>query len=133
MSQRTDDQYLVDLLDAADAIGASLRGVSADQCADDPDKRGAVLWRLMVIGEASGRLSAGVTSELADVPWDQIRGFRNRVVHGYFALNWPVVWQIATVEVPRLRQGVEALLIESFPETHRRWEERRARGETEVL
>src|SRR5262249_47411241 len=127
------DQYLVDLLDAADAIGASLQGISSGQCADDPDKRGAVLWRLMVIGEASVKLSAGVTSELADLPWDQIRGFRNRVVHGYFALNWPVVWEIATVEVPRLRLRAEDILIKSFPETYRLWEERRARGETEVL
>jgi uncharacterized protein with HEPN domain len=121
MSQRTDDLYLVDLLDAADAIGYSLRGISFEQFLGQKEKRHAVLWNLMIIGEASARLSSQITDELPEVPWELIRGFRNRVVHGYFALKWTIVWQIAMDEVPRLRGHAESLLAKKYVETHRLW------------
>jgi len=78
----------------------------------------------MIIGEAMTRLSADMEQEMPEVPWEQIRGFRNRIVHGYFALKLPVVWHIATVEIAPLRGSAEALLARNHPETHRRWNER---------
>jgi uncharacterized protein with HEPN domain len=75
----------------------------------------------MIIGDAATRLSAEVTGVLTEIPWDQIRGFRNRVVHGYFALKWRIVWHIAPDEVPRLRERGEAFLAENHAETHLRW------------
>jgi uncharacterized protein with HEPN domain len=123
MSQRTADLYLVDLLDAADAIARSLRGVSFEEFIGGTEKRDAVLWNLLIIGEASTKLPAELTSTRPDVPWQEIRGFRNRIVHGYFSLKWPIVWQIATTGVPALREGAEAMLADNYPETHRRWKE----------
>jgi uncharacterized protein with HEPN domain len=131
MSQRTADLYLVDLLDAAGRIARSLQGVSFDEFIGQTEKRDAVLWNLMIIGEASTKLPGDLTAELPDVPWPQIRGFRNRVIHGYFALQWPLVFHIATIEVPRLRDGAEPLLAKTYPETHRRWKERLAAGQSE--
>ncbi|HZW32701.1 MAG TPA: HepT-like ribonuclease domain-containing protein [Isosphaeraceae bacterium] len=124
MSQRAADRYLVDVLDAADAVARSLQGVSFDGFVGQSEKRDAVLWNLMIVGEASTKLPADLTAELPEIPWPEIRGFRNRVIHGYFSLQWP----IATAEFPRLRDGVEALLAKIYPETHRRWRERLAPG-----
>lgn len=123
MSERADDLYLVDLLDAADSISRSVGGLSYDQFVDHQEKRDAVLWNLMIVGEASTRLSAAVTEQLTEVPWKLIRGFRNRVVHGYFALQWPIVWDLAIKEVPRLREQAEAHLANAYAETYRRWQE----------
>jgi len=129
MSQRAADLYLVDILDAADAIAGSLQGVSFDEFVGKTEKRDAALWNLMILGEASTKLPADLMAELPDVPWQQIRGFRNRVIHGYFSLKWPIVWHIATTEVPRVRDGAESLLAKNYPETHGRWKERLAAGE----
>jgi uncharacterized protein with HEPN domain len=131
MSQRTADLYLVDVIDAADAIARSVRGLSSDEFVDQPEKRDSVLWNLMIIGEAMTRLSADMEQEMPEVPWEQIRGFRNRIVHGYFALKWPIVWHIATVEIPPLRESAEALLVRNHPETHRRWKERIIAGQAD--
>lgn len=68
MSHRTDDLYVVDVLDASDAIVRSLRDISFDQFVGQKEKRDAVLWNLMIIGEASTRLSAQVTDELTEIP-----------------------------------------------------------------
>jgi uncharacterized protein with HEPN domain len=132
MSQRTADLYLIDLIEAADAIERSVRGVTFDQFVGHQEKRDGILWNLMIIGEASTKLPPDVVQERPDVPWDQVRGFRNRIVHGYFALKWPIVWQIATTEVPRLREGAEGLLAKNFQETYRRRNERLAAGEPEA-
>jgi uncharacterized protein with HEPN domain len=128
MSQKSADLYLVDILDAAAAIARSLQGVSIEEFFGQMEKRDAVQWNLMILGAASTKLPADLTAELPDVPWQQIRGFRNRVIHGYFALQWPIVWQIATAEVPRLRDGAGPLLAKNYRETHRRWKEQLAAG-----
>jgi uncharacterized protein with HEPN domain len=131
MSQRTADLYLVDLIDAADAIARSLVGVSFDEFIGRNEKHDAVLWNLLIIGEASTRLPVELTAARPDIPWQEIRGFRNRIVHGYFSLKWPIVWHIATTGVPALREGAEAMLAESYPETHRRWKETLGADRTE--
>jgi uncharacterized protein with HEPN domain len=128
MSQRTADLYLVDVIDAADAISRSVHALSSDEFIAQPEKRDSVLWNLMIIGEAMTRLSAEMEQEMPEVPWEQIRGFRNRIVHGYFALKWPIVWHIATVEILPIRESAEALLAKNHPETHRRWKERITAG-----
>ena len=124
MSQRTADLYLVDLLDAADAIARSVHGVSFDEFIGQNEKRDAVLWNLLIIGEASTKLPTDLTAALPDIPWDEIRAFRNRIVHGYFSLKWPIVWHIAAVEVPALRARAEVMLSDHYPATYSRWQER---------
>ena len=57
MSQRTADLYLIDLIDAADAIDRSLRGITFDQFVGHHEKRDGILWNLTIIGEAASRLS----------------------------------------------------------------------------
>lgn len=126
MSQRTADLYLVDILDAADAIARSLEGISFERFVGQAEKRDAVLWNLMILGEASTKLPADLTAERPDIPWQEIRGFRNRVIHGYFTLQWPIVWHIATAEVLRLREGAESLLAKKHPDVYRAWKEKRS-------
>jgi uncharacterized protein with HEPN domain len=60
MSQRAADLYLVDILDAAGAIARSLRGLSFDEFVGQTETRDAVMWNLMILGEASTKLPAGL-------------------------------------------------------------------------
>ena len=131
MSQRTADLYLVDIIDAADAIARSVHGLAFDEFVAQQEERDSVLWNLMIVGEATTRLSSQVTVEMPEVPWEQIRGFRNRIIHGYFALKWPIVWHIASVELPPLLERAEALLARNHPETYRQWKQRRSSGLSE--
>ena len=76
----------------------------------------AVLQKLLVIGEAAGRLPKEFTKRFPEVPWVDIIGFRNIAVHEYFAIRWDIVWVAATEEVPTLKDQIERILETEFQE-----------------
>lgn len=106
--------YLTDMLEAADAIHRFLADVSREKFLDNEILQSAILQKLIVIGEASARLSSDFRADHAEVPWADVVGFRNIAVHEYFAVSWPIVWITATQDVPLLREGVAAILEDEF-------------------
>ena len=107
---RPDRLYLDDIIAAADAIAAFVANRNAASFEGDDLVRSAVLFKLIVVGEASAKLSASLRAAHAGIPWPEIISFRNFAVHAYFGLDWSIVWTTATEEVPPLRAQVAALL-----------------------
>jgi len=70
----------------------------------------AVAQKLTVIGEAVARLSPEITARNTSVPWPDIVGLRNILVHEYFGIHWPLVWQTAVDHAPVLREQVAQIL-----------------------
>jgi len=107
--ERDDRLYLVDIRDAADRI---LRYTAAGREAffADPMIQDAVIRNLEVMGEAVRRVSADIRSAHPEIPWKQIAGTRDRVIHGYFTVDLEIVWEIVETELPSLRPRLAALL-----------------------
>ena len=78
--------------------------------------RYAVAHRLTVVGEAAARLGADIKEKYASVPWLDIAGLRNILVHEYFGIHWPLVFQTATDDVPSLRSAVVQMIETEFPD-----------------
>lgn len=74
----------------------------------------AILKDLEIIGEAAGRVSRSVKEDNPAVPWDEIVGMRNRLIHGYFDVNLDVVWETISHDLPRLLIDIDTIL--SAPE-----------------
>lgn len=74
----------------------------------------AVAQKLTIVGEAVARLTPEITSRHSSVPWPDIVGLRNILVHEYFGIYWPLVWQTAADHAPLLRGQVAAILREEF-------------------
>jgi len=68
------------------------------------------------VGEAVARLGAEVKERHPSVPWPDIVGFRNMLVHEYFGIHWPLVWQTATDQAPALRTQIFEILRAEFRE-----------------
>ncbi|MFD4434126.1 DUF86 domain-containing protein, partial [Nocardia sp. NPDC058497] len=83
---------------------------------DDEILQNAVLRQLLVIGEAASHITDATRDKLPDLPWRQIRGFRNHAVHAYFSLDWEIVREVAEVDLPRVEAGVSHLLATDFPD-----------------
>ena len=66
--------------------------------------RSALLRELAVIGEAASALSDRFVAEHPELPWKQIRGFRNRVVHEYWDTDWAIIEEIVTTSLPELQR-----------------------------
>jgi uncharacterized protein with HEPN domain len=86
---RRDDQRLNDILEALDWISRAVIGkTEADFVADDTLCY-AVARRLITVGEAVARLSFEIRARDASVPWQDIVGLRDILVHEYFGIHWP--------------------------------------------
>lgn len=107
---RTDYLYLSDIVQAAEAVSRFVADVDEAEFVADDLLRSAVLHKLAVIGEAAARVSPELRQANPGIPWADIVGFRNIVVHAYFAVDWRLVWNAATLDAPVLRRDIEALL-----------------------
>jgi len=107
---RPNKLYLTDIVEAAEAIERFIAGLSKDKFVDDELHQSAVLQKLLIIGEAAVRLPASFKDQHPHIPWSEIVGFRNIVIHVYFAINLDIVWETSTVDVPNLRNQVAEIL-----------------------
>jgi uncharacterized protein with HEPN domain len=115
---RRDRQRLNDILEALDWIAKAAAGRTEAEFLADEVLCYAVAQRLTVIGEAAARLTAQITARLTaqitarhnSVPWPDIGGLRNILVHEYFGIYWPFVWQTVVDHAPALRVQVAEIL-----------------------
>lgn len=106
MPERIDIDRLRDILEEAAILAQALNGKSFDDFVADPVFQRAVLHMLQTIGEAASNLSAETIASVPNVPWPQIRGMRNRIVHGYFGIDLGAVWQTAVADAPALAEAI---------------------------
>jgi uncharacterized protein with HEPN domain len=112
---RREELYLADIVAACRYVADFLDGLTPDDWADSDLVRFAVLQRLTVIGEAAGRLDPAICARYPQVPWRDLVAFRNLAVHDYFAVEWPLVWAIASQDVPRLSRQMREILATDYP------------------
>lgn len=112
---RRDELFLLDILEAADRIAARIAGRDLTSATADEDLQDVVLRRLTVIGEAASKLSEDLRSRHPEVPWKRAIGLRHRVTHGYFGLDWKIIWKTITEDLPPLRQQIAEILHLEFP------------------
>jgi uncharacterized protein with HEPN domain len=99
---RRDELYLGDIVEAIERIVAYLAGFSYEQFLEDTKVQDAVLRNLQIVGDASKKVSLTVRRAHPELPWRQMSGMRDKVVHEYFGLDYRIVWQVATMDLPRL-------------------------------
>jgi uncharacterized protein with HEPN domain len=109
---KDDRVYLQHIRDALDDIGnysdAGREAFLAERMRQD-----ATLRKLPVIGQAVKNLSDTVKSRQPQVPWKQIAGLRDKVIHDYFGVNLDIVWAVMEKDLPQLRRAVDDLLSEA--------------------
>ena len=110
MSQHDDTIYLRYILNAAVTIQGYIAGMDEGGFGADTRTQDAVIKNLTVIGEAAGRVSEAFRTAHPDLPWRQMTGMRNILVHHYFGVNLTDVWETVTGDLPSLAANVSRLL-----------------------
>lgn len=99
---RDDSAYLLDmLLSARDALSFT-EGMSFDDFVVDRRTQLSVLKSVEIVGEAAAQVSEDVRRANPDIPWREIVGMRNRLVHGYFDIDLSLVWDTVRQDIPDL-------------------------------
>lgn len=107
---RHDPSYLADMLLAARNAVNFAEGLTRQQFEQDALRQNAVAKAVEIVGEAASRLSAETKEKLPEIEWGQIIGMRNRLVHGYFAINYGRVWEVVHDDLPKLISQLEAIV-----------------------
>ena len=104
---RDDTVYVRHIRDAGQRIESYLDGVSEDEFLEAPLIQDAVIRQIQVIGEAAKRLSTEFRSGTAEIPWSDIAGMRDKLVHDYMGVDLEAVWDTAIRDVPALMSQLE--------------------------
>ena len=109
MSKRAAKLLLEDILTSIDKIERYVAGLEREQFLNDEKSMDAVVRNLEIIGEATRQLPDEFTTQHLGIPWAQIAGLRNRIVHAYFGLDLDIIWEIIQ-QLPLLRQQIQSLI-----------------------
>lgn len=112
---RSDSFRLHDMLAAIDAIAQYTDGLDFAAFVVQRQVQHAVLFNMQVVGEAANRLDESLRRSYPAVPWTQMVGMRNVIVHGYFAVNLQIIWNTVTEDLPRLKPHLAAILAAMDP------------------
>ena len=110
MSKRSELLYLGDMLDHARRALSRLRGVSREQFGANEDLQIVVAHHITIIGEAASNVAAQTREAHPEIPWIDITGMRNRLVHGYFDIDVNRLWTTATERLPELIEQLERFI-----------------------
>ncbi|GAC1309367.1 MAG: DUF86 domain-containing protein [Mucilaginibacter sp.] len=94
MSNRQPKLLLEDILESAEKIITYTESLTYDEFIADSKTIDAVVRNFEIIGEAANRLPDELKDNNTEVDWHKLRGLRNRIVHGYFGINYKIIWSI---------------------------------------
>jgi len=107
--KRVYTDHLRDIAHYAAKAEEFVAGLEFEQFASDEEKSLAVLHALQIIGEAASRLPDSLKQRYPDVPWADIVGMRNLIVHGYYVMDVEIVWKTVHQDLPPLRRTVAVI------------------------
>jgi uncharacterized protein with HEPN domain len=94
--------YIDDILDAILKIQTFLSGFDFETFSKDDKTQFAVIRALEIIGEASKKIPDKIKTSYSDIPWREIAGMRDKLIHDYFGVDIDVVWKTAVEDIPSI-------------------------------
>src|SRR5439155_16535843 len=109
MSKRQPSLLVEDIIDSGNKILVYTASLSFDEFIADSKTVDAVVRNFEIIGEAVNRLPEDFKDKYPDIDWHRIRGFRNRIVHDYFGIDYSIVWKIKETFLSELLNKLKSI------------------------
>jgi len=109
MPKRSTHLLLLDIIESGERILEYTNGMTFEQFQADRKTIDAVVRNFEIVGEATNRLDEEFRDQHSDIDWHSIRGFRNRIVHDYFGIDYSIVWQIKEAFLPEMLTKLEKI------------------------
>ena len=93
-----------------DRIIKLTEGATRESIETDGDKHDALLHNFIMLGEAANRITRDFAAAHPDIDWCRIAGTRHRLVHDYDEVNYDILWDAMTTDIPQLRPLIKALV-----------------------
>jgi len=109
MSKRSDALYVHDIKEAIEAIFSYTRGITFGDFKIDRMRYSAVIREFELIGEAVANLADHVKEQYPHIIWQDIKDFRNLLIHEYFGVDLEIVWNVIQSDLPSLYETIEVI------------------------
>ena len=105
-----DKEYLTDILESCKLIVSHTSNITKDEFLDDVKCQDAVIRRFEIIGEAARRISDEMKSKHPEIPWFEMTGMRNAMIHEYDDVDMVIVWETVKSDIPALVTTIEKII-----------------------
>jgi uncharacterized protein with HEPN domain len=102
--------YVEDIIDAMEKAELAIEGVTYEQFADDFMINFVVARALEIVGEATKRLPLSLRDQYPAIPWKDMAGMRDRIIHGYDNIDLRTMWDVVKQEIPQVKPQIQQIL-----------------------
>ena len=103
--------YLKDILGAIESIESFIAGMDLESFQTDDKTTSAVMRKLEIIGEAVKQIPDEIRQKHANIPWKEMAGMRDKLIHFYFGVDYHLVWKAITERLPQVKQEIQKVLL----------------------
>lgn len=106
---KSDSVYIAHIIEALNKITQYIDGQTRDSFLQNSEKQDAVIRQLEIVGEATKRVSSEIRRKNNEIPWTEMAGMRDKLIHDYIGVDLWIVWETTKSDVPKIRQMLQNL------------------------
>lgn len=104
--------YLKDISESIESIENFVEGMTQEQFEDDDKTSSAVIRKLEIIGEASKYIPEVIRNKYSEIPWKEMAGMRDKLIHTYSKVDFKLVWMTIKQRIPEIKPLLKIILDE---------------------
>jgi len=101
--------FIYDIAESIENIESFLKGITEESFSKDILRQNAVVRKLEIIGEATKNIPDFFRKAHSEVPWREIAGLRDKIIHTYFEIDLDITWKIIKKDLPELKKQIDKI------------------------